>query len=527
MDEDKRLKIWQPFLLALMVAIGMLVGTQLDDELPEGSLLRKSTPDQGWTELLNAVRFVQTRYGEEVDSDSIAESTIRHLIGQLDPHSYYLTGMEYNYFKERMSGSYRGIGIEYEVINDTVYLTHILEMGAAAKVDLQTGDQVLAIDRHAVSGQQMTDMEIIKVWKATGDELDLLIKSVSNSDTITVSITKMEIPLQSVPVAEVIENDIGYIKIVRFADGTYKDFMEGLETLSQKGINHLIIDVRDNPGGSLQEVVKIVDQLIEEKGQLLLYTKGKHVKKTEYKSTGRVFHPLDRIVVLINERSVSASEVLAGVLQDLGRAEVIGRRSFGKALVQEMYQIGEEDALNLSIGKYYLPSGRHIQRSYVDREAYKEEMKERVVSCELFEADSLFARLDSVKITEDGRKLAIGEGIVPDHFVPADSLYYSNHWKESEHDFHKKVFLAYVKGGGKLSSNEIPPDILNEFIPADLEQEDVSAWQTFLSDTWKITKLWIEGREKSVVSVAKQYDKEIQAAINILSKKAVADQAMD
>ena len=198
--------------------------------------------------------------------------------------------------------------------------------------------------------------------------------------------------------------------------------MDSLGVLIDQNVNDLIIDVRDNPGGSFQEVVKILNQLISEEDVLMVYMDGKHLKRTEYRSTGKPFFRLGELVILVNEHSASASEVLAGVLQDLGRATIVGRRTFGKALVQEMYALGADASLNLTVGKYYLPSGRFIQKTYSDRIAYDHELQDRMESGELIKADSV--RVDSTLMIRDAHDVLrpVGQGIVPDIFVPLDSM---------------------------------------------------------------------------------------------------------
>ena len=421
-QNERHFEIWQPLLLAGVLAIGMIVGTMIDDQIPDAKSMIEVQTQTDWQDVVDVVKFIQSRYGDEVDVDSVAESTINHLMEHLDPHSYYLSGTEYTYFKERLTGGYRGIGIEYEAVNDTVYLTYIYNDGPADRAGLKQGDLVLRIDQTAISGQGLNAKEVLGIWKKTDAVFDLQLKSAKSGSVFSARLEKDRIDLKTVTVAKQLTEGLGYIKINHFANGTYTQFMEAIEHLQEKDVQDLVIDVRDNPGGSLQEVVKILNQLVVEPDQLLLYMDGKHVKRTEYKAEGRVYYKLGNIAVLINEHSVSASEVLAGVLQDLGRATVIGRRSFGKALVQEMYELGDGAAINLTIGKYFLPSGRYIQRSYSNRGAYKQEVERRLKSGELFTADSLKILAESLHESSDGVRRPVGEGVIPDIFVPGSSI---------------------------------------------------------------------------------------------------------
>ena len=502
----------------------MLVGTQMDDELPDAPLWQSSDRKSDWNELISTVRFIQSRYGDTLDTDSIVEQTIQYLVDKLDPHSYYLSGVDYQRFKERLTGGYEGIGVEYQVLDDSVVLSWIYPNGPAAEAGLKQGDVVLAIDQVVISGQNLTDKDVWQAWKDTGRSFALTFLSRSESSVKDAVLTKGDIELRSVPVAQLFDQ-VGYLKILRFNKGTYSEFMEGLEVLVEDGAKDLIIDVRDNPGGSLHEVVKILDQLVLDKDQLLLYMQGAQTKRTEHRSTGRVFFPMERIVVLINEHSVSASEVLAGVLQDLGRAKVAGRRSFGKALVQEMYTLDDYAALNLSIGKYYLPGGRYIQRSYRDRDGYLDELEARVRSGELFESDSLKPDEQPQGPSVDGVKRPIGQGIYPDLFVPANPLAYSAHWKQIKVPFSKATFSWFTDL--KLDSTQLDQvmsldSILDThvygYLPSVDSIPDTQPWKNFLKDEARLHFLAYLGKEGAIAKYGNHLDPVLAEALKYLQQ---------
>ncbi len=448
-DQPKQYEIWKPFLLALIMAIGMVVGTQLDDELAEGPLIDRAR-DEGWDKLIRTIGFIQSRYDDSLNTDSLSDEAIQWLMSNLDPHSYFLTGLENSYFKDRMGGSYDGIGIEYEIIDDTIYLINVLPETPADQAGLDVGDRILAVDSQRISGRQLSAKEAYEVWKSTGTSLQLTYLPHSGDTTYVLSVEKSKIKISSVPMSAMVGDSIGFIKINHFADHTYQDFMDSLGILVDQGMKHLMIDVRNNPGGSFQEVVKVLNQLIAEKDRLMVYMDGKHVKRTEYKSTGKPFFQIGRIVVLVDEHSASASEVLAGALQDLGRATIVGRRTYGKALVQEMYHLGANTSINLTIGKYYLPSGRFIQKIYSDKTTYRDELKMRLLNGELFAADSL--RLDTNLMVEDGNQILrpVGQGIVPDIFVPADSMMYMAPWPEVKRLIKTASFRYYLQKGEEI-----------------------------------------------------------------------------
>ncbi|MCB0689112.1 MAG: PDZ domain-containing protein [Saprospiraceae bacterium] len=447
-----RYEIWQPLLLALVLAGGMLLGTRLDDELPN---LSKPTFQQKqedpWDELKKVIGFIESRYGDSLPVDSISHEAISMLVQQLDPHSYYLSGLEYQNFKEKMMGSYIGIGIDYNIIDDTMYLLRVIPNSPAERAGLKKGDQVIEIDSVKVSGEGMDQKASYQVWKGTNRMIKLGIWNGQHMESFEVE--KGPVDIYSVSVGTMVDSTSGYIKIDRFASDTYREFMDHVEGLVHQGMKNLIIDVRENPGGSLDQVIKIINQLVNERDQLLLYTEGLHTKRVEYKSTGKIFFPLDQIAVIINENSVSASEVLAGVLQDLGRATIIGRRSFGKGLVQEMYDLTPESAINLTVARYYLPSGRSIQKSYVDRNAYEEEVDDRFLNGELFTSDSIAIDPEHAMNDSQGKLRPSGEGIVPDVFVPADSFYFTKSWKLHEPMMYSDAFKFYLQHHNDIASN--------------------------------------------------------------------------
>lgn len=442
-EEKKPYEIWQPLVLALVLAVGMVLGTKLDDQLPDHGLVQKQHGADGWDKLLKTVGYIRSRYDDELDVDSVSSGAIEYLMGHLDPHSYFLGGLDHTSFKDRMGGSYHGIGIEYEVLDDTVFLVGVMPNAPAHESGLQIGDRILAIDGHSVSGQQLDQRQAYKIWKSTGEKLDLTYLSVDARQPEEISVEKRNIKINSIPVSLKLDDGLGYIKISHFADRTYQDFMDSLGVLIDQNIRDLIIDVRDNPGGSFQEVVKILNQLVPEQDVLMVYMDGRHLKRTEYRSTGKPFYEIGDLVILVNEHSASASEVLAGALQDLGYATVVGRRTYGKALVQEMYGLGSDASLNLTVGKYYLPSGRFIQKKYSDRDAYENELTDRIANGELSVADSF--QFDSAHMIEDGKDILrpVGQGIVPDLFVPVDSLVYFDQRKDLAKKVRKSSFKFY------------------------------------------------------------------------------------
>ncbi len=530
--QKKQWEIWQPLLLAVIMAVGMWVGTRIDDELPATGLLKKhQAQDDQWDALLNAIGYVKSQYGEDLDVDSISSEMIDKLVSYLDPHSYYLDGRDYTYFQERMAGQYTGIGIEYDLLRDTCRLLRVFEDGPADRLGLKLGDMILRIGDKDISGQSLHAPEVYAAWRETGESFDIRYIPYGEHEPIDTSIEKGPIVLQSVPVSFALNEQTGYIKITRFSTDTYRDFMEAFEPLVEGGIKHLILDVRNNPGGSLQEVVKILDQLIYEPDQLMLYMDGKHVKKTEYKSTGKVFFRIENVAVLINERSVSASEVLAGVLQDLGRATVVGRRSFGKALVQEMFELDDDAALNLSIGKYFLASGRYIQKDYADKEAYEKELKRRIQTRELYYEDSIKIPDQHLAEATDGALRPVGEGVLPDIFVPAEPLFTGEKWQGTQERIYKEAFSFYLHNAEDVAEAQsyedfeqfqMSPALIQSLHPLRLAlplEMDVPFFEEELQRAFVHTLIWLTRGEPALHEMAWQQDPVVLAALRAIDQK--------
>jgi len=293
------------------------------------------------------------------------------------------------------------------------------------------------------------------------------------------------------------------------------------------GLQHRVIDVRNNPGGSLDQVIKMLNQLVRERDQLLLFTEGLHSKKVEYKSTGKRFFQIEKIAVIIDENSVSASEVLAGVLQDLGRATIVGRRSFGKGLVQEMYNLSPNSALNLTVARYYLPSGRYIQRPFEDREAYEQELNKRIASGELFVESLISIDSTTMVMATDGRLRPSGEGIVPDVFVPVDSIRYSVGWAKLEREI-KTDALRFLRSNPDLIRNqlqevsrraELEDSILSRpFFNDKREETSTISRQRLVSEYTNFLQR-VEWSDSTYLKRKSDSDPEIQASLKVIESE--------
>jgi len=409
-----------------MLSLGMIFGYQMNekDESPlitSMGHLPEAVAPMGQIEEL--IRFVETKYVDTTDGAALTDAAINAILQQLDPHSIYISKEQLQRVNQEMDGSFYGIGIETFYINDTVHVIQAVPDGPAAKVGLQPYDKIIMINDSLVAGVGLKFSQIEDMIRGElGDKLDLVVEN-QQGQPRTVGVFVGDIPLRSIDIATNISPEVGYVKINRFSSTTYKEFMDHFEEMYEAGTKHMIIDLRGNPGGYLPQATNILSQLFKEKGNLLVYTEGRKGQKIEYKTTGKPFFDVDRIAVLIDEGSASGSEIIAGAIQEWDRGIIIGRRSFGKGLVQEQYPLGNGGALRLTVAKYYTPSGRSIQKSYTDLDSYDEDIHDRIVTGELYAADTTAS--DGQKLHQTlvlGRSVVAGGGISPDVFVPIDSF---------------------------------------------------------------------------------------------------------
>ena len=365
-DDLKPHQIWLPFLIAVFTALGMVVGFRLADEENDrsNSLIQSVESEQaniGRIEEL--LRLIDARYVDDIDEEVLINAATQAIINQLDPHSVYIPPENLLSVNETMSGFYEGIGIETILVDDTLNITHILDESPAYHAQLKYGDKIISVNDTVIAGVEMPMNEQWTRMKSTdGNPLKLQIKHFDNSiSNITVNPDQIKYP--NVDYFSV--QDAGYINISKFTDKTYEELIKALEVFQQdKIIDKLIIDLRNNPGGFLPEATKILNQFFLEDKRLLVYTKDGKERKNEYNTTGRPFYKINKLAILINENSASASEIIAGAVQDWDKAIIIGDQSYGKGLVQEQYNLMNGGAIRLTIARYFTPSGRYIQTPF-------------------------------------------------------------------------------------------------------------------------------------------------------------------
>lgn len=395
------------------------------------------------------------RYVDSVQTSALLEKGMRAMLEELDPHSVYLTPEQYVAATEPLSGNFKGVGIRYQIILDTMTVLEVMKNTPAEKAGVLRGDQFVVVGTDTLAGKKLSSAKMSSLLKnERNTDAPVLIYRNHGAEQIKMVITRENIKVSSVPAYFVVEDDIGYIKFSRFSSTSLSDFRIALDALVEADVKDLILDLRGNSGGYLNVAVRILDEFIEDR-KLLVYTEGVHQSRKETYSTSGGRFTKGNVVVLIDEHSASASEVVAGALQDLDRALIMGRRSYGKGLVQRTVEFDDGSAMRMTISRYYTPSGRSIQRPYDEGlKVYKGDIKNRKLSGELYSEDSINVNDELVYYTPSKRKVYGGGGIVPDVFVPADTAKTSDVLRNlAKSGLHVRVALEYVqRNSGKLSA---------------------------------------------------------------------------
>jgi carboxyl-terminal processing protease len=413
-----KLRAWLPLLLSLSMFAGILLGYRLRGGIPSGSGMFRSVSANPMQEVMELVR---NRYVDRVDPDTIAGEAISALLERLDPHSVFIPARELTDVNEDLSGGFEGIGVEFNIFDDTAHVLFVIKGGPSEKAGLRTGDRFIRVEDSLVAGRGITSDGIRSLLRGPGGT-KVKVTVLRGDRQVDATITRGRIPLNALEAAYLLTPTTGYIRLSKFSETCYEEFMEALEKLQAKGMKELVLDLRDNGGGILDEAVEIADEFLPG-NRMIVYTEGEHIPRREYTCRRNGLFETGRLVLLLDEASASASEVLAGALQDWDRATVIGRRSFGKGLVQEQYDLSDGSALRLTVARYYTPLGRSIQKPYSEgSDKYNEEIMERFHNGGLSKYDTSGAKVGPEFTTAGGKKVYGGGGISPDVFVPIDSV---------------------------------------------------------------------------------------------------------
>lgn len=406
-----------PIVISAAIAFGILLGGWLNFPGQEHFLVKNVSKNK----LNRLLDFINNEYVDSVNSDSIMKHAIDNVLGQLDPHSVYIPASEQEQVAESMRGDFVGIGVNFYMYNDSVAIIKPIENSPSEKAGIKAGDRILYADKTKMFGRQLpNDSLFAKLKGKEGSEIVLTIYRKSENKKLKIKVKRGVIPIKSVDAVLLLDAVTGYIKINRFAETTYDEFKTGLDDLRKKGAKSLVIDLRDNGGGYMEEAISIADEFLKDK-QLIVFTKNKRGTTNKTFATKKGSFETGKVVVLINENSASASEILAGAIQDNDRGTIVGRRSFGKGLVQRELDFSDGSAVRLTIARYYTPTGRSIQKPYSNgKEDYAKESEMRYKNGELYHKDSIKTPKTEKFKTPKGRIVYGGGGIVPDVFVPLE-----------------------------------------------------------------------------------------------------------
>lgn len=407
--------IWYPLVISIAIVLGVVIGNYISTKK---FILDKDRK-------INAVlNLIQSEYVDSVDVKDLVEQAIPAIIGNLDPHSYYIPASDVRAENEKLDGQLSGIGVSFFMMRDTANVDQVIPNGPAEKVGLLAGDRIISVDGESIVGSTITAEGIrSKIRGEKGTKVKIEVKRNSSKKILKFVITRDDIPMNTVDVAYMLDNKTGYVKVAQFGKNTYNEFVSALAKLKDEGAQRYIVDLRGNPGGYMEMAILMVNEFLPQ-GELIVYTKGRKKKEDVqvWSDDQGSFHD-SQVAVLIDEYSASASEIMAGAMQDNDRGLVVGRRSFGKGLVQKQIYLPDSSAIRLTIARYYTPSHRCIQKDYKlgDESDYSKELYDRYTSGELYSADSI--KVDKSKIfrTANGRIVYGGGGIVPDIFVPNDT----------------------------------------------------------------------------------------------------------
>lgn len=463
MKKSTRLNLLIALAYCVILVGGMYIGTKLMNNekfIAEKPAIEIDTETEKAAGILN---IIKKKYVDDVNSKSLENLPIDSLLYQLDPHSVYLPPTAAFELAEALEGNFEGVGVEYYILNDTLLVTNVIKDGPAFMAGLRQGDKILKVDTTAVSGRSLPRSSMIgKIKGKKGTIVQLTVLRPDNTAPIALQIKRGTVDVSSIDAAFMVNNETAYIRIGQFGATTNADFSNTIKNLKSKGMKKMILDLRDNGGGYLTAATGLANQFLPE-NKLIVYTEGKHQPRTDYFTTGKGEFEKGKLAVLINENSASASEIFAGAIQDLNRGIIIGRRSFGKGLVQEQFAFDDGSALNLTIARYYTPLGRNIQKSYKKGfKAYNKEIENRLnngeLTTELLQTDSAAKNIQSTG--KEGKDVSASGGIQPDVYVKLDTIGYNRFYETLQK---RKVFIDFVF---EVLADRYTSEYLNKVLPS-------------------------------------------------------------
>ena len=461
-----------PIIIGITLSAGMLIGSTF---FSGGKKLTDVA--KGYAKFREVLMLVENNYVDSVNTDQLVDYSITKMLEKLDPHTAYFNAEEAVAARSQLESGFDGIGVEFNIYNDTVYVVTPLSGGPSEAAGIVSGDRIIRVNKENLSGPGVTNAQVYKLLRGKrGSKVDLNIERVGLKEKMDFTVIRDRIPTYSVDAAYMVDGEIGYIKVSRFSETTFEEFKSALKTLKANGLEKLILDLRGNPGGYMERATAMADEFISG-DKLLVYTEGKD-SRFDRKTRAHVEGNFEKgpVIVLVDEGSASASEILAGALQDHDRALVVGRRSYGKGLVQMPIKLNDGSELRLTISRYFTPSGRSIQKPYElgKGEDYSQDLSHRYDSGELFNADSI--KFDKTKTykTDGGRTVYGGGGITPDIFVPRDTLMNSKYLFELySKNIIREYALRYANENQKRLEKMSFPEYLKSFEMTDVMMQEM------------------------------------------------------
>ena len=426
---NKKNNRFMPIVMAVCVVIGILIGTFYANHFSGNRL---SIINSSSNKLNNLLHIINDQYVDTVNVNDLVEKAMPQILAELDPHSVYISAKDVQIANDDLRGSFSGVGIEFTIRQDTLHVQQVISNGPAERAGVIAGDKIVKVDDKPFTGKTLTNEEAMHRLKGPKDtKVKLGIMRYGEKKIRDIVVTRGDIPTKSITAAYMLDDRTGYLRIKNFGENTYPELLIALAKLSQQDFSNLTIDLRGNTGGYLQSAVQIANEFLP-KGRLIVYTEGRKSARQEYRSDGRGSYQQIPLVVLIDEGSASASEILAGAIQDNDRGTIIGRRSFGKGLVQQPIEFGDRSMIRLTIARYYSPSGRCIQKPYTsgDNKNYEEDILTRYEHGEFFSQDSIKHEGKEYH-TAIGRPVYGGGGITPDIFVAEDTTDVTSYYKQA------------------------------------------------------------------------------------------------
>lgn len=415
--------------MSLCVVIGIVIGSFYANHFSGNRL---NIISNGSNKLSNLLHIIDDQYVDKVNMDSLVEKAIPQILAELDPHSVYIAAADVEKATDDLKGSFTGVGIEFTIRQDTIHVQNVIKNGPAEKAGIIAGDMIIAVDGKKFVGKIVTEDEAKhRLLGQQGTKVKITVKRFGQAKPITYTVTRGEIPTKTITATYMLDENTGYIKVNSFGEKTYPELLIALADLSQQGFSNLVIDLRDNVGGYMQSAVQMANEFLP-KGKLIVYMEGRKQPRKEFRTDGHGAYQKIPLVILINEETASAAEIFSGAMQDNDRATIVGRRSFGKGLVQQQIPFPDGSMIRLTIARYYTPSGRCIQKPYVNGEDanYAQDLLTRYQRGEYFSQDSI-KHTGPAYHTGLGRVVYGGGGITPDIFVPEDTANVTSYYKQA------------------------------------------------------------------------------------------------